>query len=85
MIRGLVLDHGCQSEEKYHRKSFLELAVQGLQDYFKKHSFARNYILDLCKSNFPKHYMKKLDEESRWFFNVFQCLKDHHWKIEMKN
>ena len=85
MIRGLVLDHGCQSEEKYHRKSFLELAVRGLQDYFKNHSFARNYILDLCKSNFPKHYMNKLDEESRWLFNIIGKLNDHHWKKEMKN
>ena len=78
-------DCDYQTEEEYRRKSFLELAVQGLQDYFKNHSYARNYILDFCKSNFPKSYLKGLDKDTKKLFDSLKTVKDPHWKMEMKN
>ena len=69
LIHGLVLDYGHQSEEKYHQKSLIELAVRGLHDYFKNNSYARNYILDLYKSNFAKPFMKKIKIASKILFD----------------
>ena len=71
IIHSLVLDCLCEKEEKYCQKSFLVHACQGLQDHFKNHSYARNYILDFYKSNFSKSYMKKLEKNSR---NVLRSL-----------
>ena len=82
----LVGHYGYQSEAKYRRKSFLELAVRGLQDFFKSHSFARNYILNYCKSKFPKSCLKELEKDTKVLLNSLETLKDSHWmiKIEMK-
>ena len=71
IIHSLVLDCLCEKEEKYCQKSFLVHACQGLQDHFKNHSYARNYILDFYKSIFSKSYMKKLEKNSR---NVLRSL-----------
>ena len=71
IIHSLVLDCLCEKEEKYCQKSFLVHACQGLQDHFKNHSYARNYILDFYKSTFSKSYMKKLEKNSR---NVLRSL-----------
>ena len=84
MILGLVLYNGHQSEEKYRRKPFIELAFRGLKDYFKNHSYARNHILNYCKSKFTKSYLKELEKEANCF-NVFEVFEDPHWKLEMKN
>ena len=82
----LVGHYGYQSEAKYRRKSFLELAVRGLQEFFKSHSFARNYILNYCKSKFPKSCLKELEKDTKVLLNSLETLKDSHWmiKIEMK-
>ena len=85
MMLGLVLDYGHESEEKYRRKSYVELAFRGLKDYFENHSYARNYILNYFKT-FPKSFMKKFEnQDAEWWFNIFKSFEDPHWKIEMKN
>ena len=84
MILGVVLDYGYQCEEKYRRISFIELAVRGLKDYFKNHSYARNYIINDCKSKIPKSF-KKIEKDVNRLFNIFEVFEDPHWKLEMKN
>ena len=85
IIPNLVRDCDYQTQEKYRRKSFVELAVRGLQDYFKNHSYARNYILNYCKSKFPKPYMKGLDKKTKVLLYSLKTVEDPHWKLEMKN